>query len=488
MKHAFESVHLPRRSKKPRDTGITMVLDKNMSHAQLHGLVEVAGHCIDMIKFGWGTSLVMNQNLVTQKCALLAQNDILACPGGTLVELAWYQGKLAEVLAEAKDLGFTCIEVSNGSLPMSEDEKLAAIDVALKAGFRVVSEVGAKFAEEDSRLNVAQRVDQVRRELKAGVWKVIMEARESGTVGIFDAGGGTRVDLVQGLLHDLDPENLIFEAPMKTQQADLILRLGSDVNLGNIAPEDVVGLETLRLGLRGDTIRHFHLNVPVVTLELGAGGALAAAKRGDVIVVVDALRASSTIVTALANGIASVKLVTSAEDCVGDLTAGERGGRKIEQLDFDNSPITFNKPDYTGRELVLTSSNGAECVLAAASDPRAIVLVGCLLNAASVATHALKLARENDRNISIVMAGRNNQPAQEDLVAASEIVFELHGTAMQGEYHLVNSTNFLLDFITSDSGRNLASMGKTDDIVFCVQKDLFSTVPVFMHDRLVPAG
>jgi 2-phosphosulfolactate phosphatase len=484
MKTAFAFLDGPARSAKPRESGVTMVLDKNLSVTELENIVAVSADYMDLVKFGWCTSAVSPRDLVRQKCEILRANDIHVCPGGTLMELAFVQGKLPQFLAEARSLGFSCIEVSNGVVPISETDKLDCIKRALDLGFRVVSEVGSKIVEEDDRLHLEQRVEQTRRELECGVWKVIMESRESGTLGIFDSKGKTQMDLLRSLVEALNVDDLIFEAPLKQQQVDLILRLGNRVNLGNIPPQDVVPLETLRLGMRGDTLRHYHLALPKVRVELGAGGALSASQRGDVIVVVDAIRATSTIVTALANGITSVKPVATAEDCVGEITAGERGGRKIPQLDYDNSPVAFCSDRFRGKQLVLTSTNGTECIMAAASNSASTVIIGALLNVSAVAQFALETARTSGRNITVVIAGRNNRPAPEDVIVASEIISQLHGAPVESNIPLITSTDFVLDFLNSESGRNLSSLGRSEDIIFCGQKDKYDVVPIFKNGLL----
>lgn len=481
---AFQKITLPPRAEKPRTEGLTMVLDKNLGINGLRDLLETGAHAIDLVKFGWGTSATQTAELIRQKCALLRQYNTMACPGGTLTELAYLQGKLDWFLDEARSLGFTCIEVSDGTVPIPHDEKLGIIAKAIQAGFKVTSEVGSKLSEEDKRITLDDRVEQIETELAAGAWKVIIEARESGTQGIFDSKGTTQIDLLHQLLERVDPSNLIFEAPMRNQQTDLILSIGNQINLGNVAPQDVIPLETLRLGLRSDTLRYYHMNYPSITISLGASGALAAARREDVIVVVDALRASSTIVTALAHGIDRIRPVASVEECVGDLTAGERGGHKIAQLQFDNSPLAFANAEFVGRELTLTTSNGTECLLAAASNPNAITLVGSLLNATAVAQSALKLAQTHKKNISIIAAGRNNQMASEDLIAASEIALAIPGAPVLGDIKPITSADFYHDFLNSDSGKNLSLLGKTPDVIYCAKKDKFNITPFFKNSQI----
>lgn len=479
MNRAFPDIALPRRSAKPRSTGLTMVLDKNMGLSRLQDMLDAGAEAIDLVKLGWGTSAIQDEAFVRRKCAMLAQHRIMVCPGGTLTELAWLQGCVDGYLARARDLGFTCIEVSDGTVPMGQAAKLEVIRKALDAGFRVLSEVGSKLSEEDVRISLEERIGQIEAELAAGAWKVILEARESGTQGIFDARGTAQLDMLHALTERIAPDRLVFEAPLRSQQTELILTLGSGVNLGNVAPEDVIPLETLRTGLRSDTLRFHHMNYPAIRIGLGAQAALAASRRGDVIVVVDALRASSTIVTALAHGMRGVRPVTSVDACVGDVTAGERGGRKVEQLDFDNSPLSFMAAELAGRELVLTSTNGTECLNAAASHPTSVTLVGSLLNATAVAQAALARARAASRGITIVCAGRNNEMAAEDLLAASEIALAMPGAPVLGDIKPVACNDYYREFLASDSGRNLSSLGKTEDVIFCAVKDRYPVVPVY---------
>lgn len=485
MNNAFAYLDQPQRSDRPRNQGVTMVLDKNLSTARLSELIETAGHWFDLVKLGWGTSACFDRNIISEKCRLLRDSGIDICPGGTLFELSFLQGKFPEMLAEARDLGFNCIEISNGNVPISSREKVACIREAAQKGFKVVSEVGSKIFEEDHRLSVKQRVEDARAELDAGSSKVIMEARESGTLGIFAHDGSLDRAMLDGLLRDLDFRDLIFEAPRKEQQAALISLLGAEVNLGNIAPDDVIPLETLRRGLRSDTLRHFHMHIPNVLIELGPSGARAASDRGDVIVVVDALRATSTIVAALAGGMASVRPVATVDECVGEVTAGERGGHKVPHLDFDNSPLEFVSGGQRGKKLCLTTTNGAECLLSAAHNEQAVVLAGALLNATAVARAALTLAQRRACNISIVLAGRNNQLAVEDQIAATQIALAIPGAEVRGDVPMLTADDYLIDFLNSESGRNLSSLGRVQDVIFCAQKDAFAVVPILKNGELI---
>jgi 2-phosphosulfolactate phosphatase len=484
MNNAFPFLDQPRRSDKPRRQGMTMVLDKNLSTSRLSELIETGGQWFDLVKLGWGTSACFDRNIISEKCRLLRNAGIDICPGGTLFELSFLQGKFDEMLGEAHDLGFNCIEISNGNVPISSREKLACIREAARKGFKVVSEVGSKILEEDHQLSVKQRIEDVRAELDAGSSKVIMEARESGTLGIFAHDGALDRAMLDGLLRELDSMDLIFEAPRKEQQAALIGLLGADVNLGNIAPEDVIPLETLRRGLRSDTLRHFHMHTPNVLIELGPSGAKAASDRGDVIIVVDVLRATSTIVAALAGGMTAVRPVATVDECVGEVTAGERGGHKVPHLDFDNSPLEFVDGRQRGKKLCLTTTNGAECLLSAAQNERAVVLAGALLNVTAVARAALTLAQRRACNITIVVAGRNNQIAVEDQIAATQIALAIPGAEVRGAVPMLTADDYLIDFLNSDSGRNLSSLGRVQDVIFCAQKDAFDIVPMLKDGEM----
>jgi len=258
--NAFSCIQLPSRDIKPRKNGLTMVIDKNLSPAKLEDLLEQCGNSIDLMKLGWGTSVVQDEKNIRSKLDTLRKHSILAMPGGTLTELAWHQGVIDNYFTEAAKLGFSCIEVSDGTVNMPHQEKCKLIQKAKCHNFEVVSEVGSKDSAKDLEMPIAQRIEQIELELAAGSFKVIIEARESGTVGIFGKDKNTREDLLASLVSAIDVNNLIFEAPHSSQQASLIMEFGNNVNLGNIPPEEIVSLETYRLGLRSDTLLHFHLN------------------------------------------------------------------------------------------------------------------------------------------------------------------------------------------------------------------------------------
>ena len=484
---AFSFIPLPFRPPKPREYGLTMVLDKGLTLTEARELAEMAGAYIDIVKLGWGTTRLLSRAHVAAKIDAYKAHQIKVSPGGTFLEVAAAHGLETDYLTEARALGFTCIEVSDGVFRM-DGRKIDLIRRARDLGFVVLSEVGRKSPAEDARLDVAMRVAESRHELAAGAWKVIMEGRESGTVGVFTGDGTVRSTVVDALVSEVGLHSLVFEAPTRAQQAWFISNCGNDVNLGNIAPADTISVETLRTGLRGDTLLQHHAAPTSVSISLGPDGALAAARRGDVVVVIDALRASSTIVTALAHGVRAVAPVTSVDDCVGELTAGERGGRKVAGLSHDNSPRAFATSIHTGKELVLTTTNGTECIRAAAAAPEPRVLIGCLLNARAVATQAYRIARDEERNVTLLLAGRNNRMAVEDLIAATEIAAYLPHCRVRGTIEPLNSDDFVRDFLQSESGANLVALGCRDDVVFCARKDVYEVAPQWRDGLLVPSS
>jgi phosphosulfolactate synthase len=240
---------LPERSAKPRETGLTHVLDRGLAVREVDDLVEVAGDSVDMVKLGWGTALA-TANL-KPKLERYRAHGIPVVLGGTLTELAIRQGRVEGLIAFLDEHGLDHVEISDGTIDLDHEDKLALIR-RLRGRFRVLSEVGTK---DNTRIMAPYRwVEQIETELEAGAWKVIAEARESGTAGIYRADGEVRMGLIDEIAHAVAPDRLLFEAPLKDQQVWFLRRFGPEVNLGNIAPAEVLSLETLRLGLRSDTI------------------------------------------------------------------------------------------------------------------------------------------------------------------------------------------------------------------------------------------
>lgn len=239
---------LPPRAAKPRSTGITHVLDRGIPLRQAADLLETNGSHVDVWKFGWGISY-LDPNL-TAKLRLLDGHRVLASPGGTLLEIAWAQGRAPEFLGWARDCGFPCVEVSSGTVAMDHAAKRELIAEAARH-FIVLAEVGPK--DPGVRLTPGQWAETVSRDLDAGATWVLAEGRASGTVGIYDPSGAVREDVVGALVSAAGPGCVVFEAPREAQQAWFVRRFGPDVNLANVNPAGVLGLETLRLSLRADT-------------------------------------------------------------------------------------------------------------------------------------------------------------------------------------------------------------------------------------------
>jgi phosphosulfolactate synthase len=255
---------LPERTAKPRIIGLTHVLDKGLSLVQLQSLIETGGTSIDFIKLGWGTAYVSNG--VKAKVAMCRGAGINLCLGGTLFEIAVRQGRLRAYVRWLHRLGIKHIEVSNGAVDLPVQRKRALIRT-LSAELRVIAEVGSK--DSSRPVIAAEWVEEMAGDLEAGASLLIAEGRESGTVGLYHADGAVREELVEAITETLPAGRVLFEAPRKEQQAWLIRRIGSNVNLGNIPPAEVLALETLRLGLRADTLDL----LPAVDAELSSPSA-----------------------------------------------------------------------------------------------------------------------------------------------------------------------------------------------------------------------
>jgi len=225
------------------------VLDKGMSLADVEGMLEVAKPYVDIVKFGWGTSVV-TENLEA-KIALCQRHGMDIYCGGSLFELALQRGKVDEYTAYLKDRGIRLLEISDGVIELPIADKLRYIET-LARDFKVLSEVGSK--DEAVVVSPTRWVKQIKAELDAGAWKVITEGRESGTVGLYRGSGEIRTGLIDEIETQIDTSRLMFEAPQKAQQVWLIKHFGPNVNLGNIPPGEVVALETMRQGLRADTM------------------------------------------------------------------------------------------------------------------------------------------------------------------------------------------------------------------------------------------
>jgi phosphosulfolactate synthase len=248
----YELKNLPERTSKPRQVGLTMAMDKGLSLRQVQDFVDTAGEFIDIVKLGWATSYVtsnLKDKLETYKSA-----NIPVYFGGTLFEAFVIRDQFDDYRKVLDKFDIKFAEVSDGSIELEHEKKCEYISNLAKQ-VTVLSEVGSKDAEKI--IPPYMWIKLMQEELDAGAWKVIGEAREGGNVGLFRSSGEVRSGLVEEILTKIPFEKIIWEAPQKAQQVWFIKLLGANVNLGNIAPHEIIPLETIRLGLRGDTFNHF---------------------------------------------------------------------------------------------------------------------------------------------------------------------------------------------------------------------------------------
>lgn len=243
---------IPNRTKKTRDIGLTMVMDKGLSIREAEDLVYSSSDFIDIIKLGFGTAIISKN--IKKKIQLYQKNNIKVHVGGTLFEAFIIRNMFDDYINFVEELNLNTIEVSDGSIDLNHKIKCEYIS-NLSKKFTVFSEVGYK--KSNRILAPSKWIKLMKQELDAGSWKVIAEARESGTVGVFRKDGEIRSDLIEEILSKIPNEKILWEAPKKDQQVWFIKLMGANVNLGNIDPKSVIPLECLRLGLRGDTFHQF---------------------------------------------------------------------------------------------------------------------------------------------------------------------------------------------------------------------------------------
>ncbi len=248
----FPMNQLPDRSDKPRSVGLTMVMDKGLGVRETEDFIDANRPYIDIVKLGFGTAMVTPR--LADKLKLYAQADIPVYFGGTLLEAFLVRNDFKGYVDVISKFGVRYAEISDGSINLAHEEKCSLIR-RLKKHVTVISEVGSK--EEGIIIHPNRWIEMMQKEMDAGVWKVIAEARESGTVGIYRPNGKAHVMLINKIVSKIPVENIIWEAPIKSQQVYLIKLFGANVNLGNIAPVEVIALESLRLGLRSDTFFQF---------------------------------------------------------------------------------------------------------------------------------------------------------------------------------------------------------------------------------------
>lgn len=248
----FNLNNLPQRTQKPRTNGITMVMDKGMGHDEVRNFLSVAAPYVDIVKLGFGTAFVTSN--LREKIDIYRSFDIPVYFGGTLFEAFLVRNQFDDYLATVKDYGLNYVEVSDGSIAIPHAEKCGYIEKLAKH-VTVLSEVGSKDATHI--MPPYKWIELMRAELSAGATYVIAEAREAGNVGIYRGSGEVREGLVQEILTQIPSEKIIWEAPQKAQQVYFLELLDANANFGNIAPNEVIPLESMRYGLRGDTFYLF---------------------------------------------------------------------------------------------------------------------------------------------------------------------------------------------------------------------------------------
>jgi len=244
---------LPERPTKPREEGVTHVIDTGLSTVEAEGLMSQAADYVDLVRLGWGSAYVTRDRRA--KIDRYRAAGVPVMLGGTLTELAWLNGRVDELSAWLEELGIEHIEVSSGTITIPAEEKIGLVST-LAERFTVFAEVGEK--DPNALLAPYRWVELIRDALEAGAAKVVCEGRATGDAGMYRPNGEPREGLIDEVAHELPIARMIFEAPLKHQQVWFIQHFGPSVNLGNVLPADVISLETLRVGLRADTLKLFH--------------------------------------------------------------------------------------------------------------------------------------------------------------------------------------------------------------------------------------
>ena len=244
--------NIPKRPAKPRSNGLTMIMDKGLSLNEAENMIVLKSELTDIVKLGFGTSLLTRY--IDKKINLYKEAGIDVYTGGTLFEAFIVRNQLDDFYRLMDKLKLEMVEVSDGCIQMEHEKKCELIH-KLSKDFKVISEIGSK--DESLTIEDDKWVSYMKKELEAGSWKVIAEAREGGNVGMFETDGEIKEQLIKKITKEIDESNILWEAPLKKQQVWFINELGANVNLGNISPNSIISLECLRLGLRGDTFNNY---------------------------------------------------------------------------------------------------------------------------------------------------------------------------------------------------------------------------------------
>jgi phosphosulfolactate synthase len=244
--------NIPNRPEKPRTKGLTMIMDKGLSLNEAENMVVLKSELTDIVKLGFGTSLLTRY--IDKKISLYKEAGIDVYTGGTLFEAFIVRNQIDDFYRLMDKLKLEMVEVSDGCIQMEHDKKCELIH-KLSKDFKVISEIGSK--DESLTIEDDKWISYMKKELEAGSWKVIAEAREGGNVGMFETNGDIKGKLIKNITKEIDISNILWEAPLKKQQIWFINEFGANVNLGNISPNSIISLECLRLGLRGDTFNNY---------------------------------------------------------------------------------------------------------------------------------------------------------------------------------------------------------------------------------------
>jgi phosphosulfolactate synthase len=244
--------NIPKRPEKPRTKGLTMIMDKGLSLNEAENMVVLKSELTDIVKLGFGTSLLTRY--IDKKISLYKEAGIDVYTGGTLFEAFIVRNQIDDFYRLMDKLNLEMVEVSDGCIQMEHDKKCELIH-KLSKDFKVISEIGSK--DESLTIEDDKWISYMKKELEAGSWKVIAEAREGGNVGMFETNGDIKGKLIKNITKEIDISNILWEAPLKKQQIWFINEFGANVNLGNISPNSIISLECLRLGLRGDTFNNY---------------------------------------------------------------------------------------------------------------------------------------------------------------------------------------------------------------------------------------
>jgi phosphosulfolactate synthase len=244
--------NIPKRPEKPRTKGLTMIMDKGLSLNEAENMVVLKSELTDIVKLGFGTSLLTRY--IDKKISLYKEAGIDVYTGGTLFEAFIVRNQIDDFYRLMDKLKLEMVEVSDGCIQMEHDKKCELIH-KLSKDFKVISEIGSK--DESLTIEDDKWISYMKKELEAGSWKVIAEAREGGNVGVFETNGDIKGKLIKNITKEIDIANILWEAPLKKQQIWFINEFGANVNLGNISPNSIISLECLRLGLRGDTFNNY---------------------------------------------------------------------------------------------------------------------------------------------------------------------------------------------------------------------------------------